>query len=231
MRTWKVITLLLLSVIVLAGCAARQPLVFDPAPWHDGEIAEYDLLDRSGAVVGSGSWSWHVTPEGWLQSYTLTLGERVDSKEVLLSADLSPIRSYHRQAGTTYEATYDTDAVHIVAIQSDGEPKSARIRRPNDAVDNSASLQVQRALPLAEGYATRYNNVIPATGAVAAMQVRVAGAETLTTPAGTFETWHVVMTAGQSRHEAWYTRDAAHLMVKYHNVGAGTQFVLRGASQ
>jgi len=49
---------------------------------------------------------------------------------------------------------------------------------------------------------------------------------TLTVPAGTFKAWHATMSFGALKHEAWYAVEAPHLLLRYTNNSAGTEFVL-----
>jgi hypothetical protein len=224
----RLLALLLSLVIPLSGCgrAALQPFVVAAVPWQDGEVSEYDVLDASGAVIGSASWTWQGVSEGWNLTYVLTLGAREDGADVILGPDLAPIRSRLTYPGASHEATYGQEHIAIVTTR-DGDRATQELRRPATPIDNSQTLQTHRALPLAEGYVTQYTNVIPSTGSMATTQVHVVGVETLTTAAGTFATWRVELRTGQIRHDAWYAQDAPHLLIQYHNRRAGSQLRLR----
>ena len=86
---------------------------------------------------------------------------------------------------------------------------------------------MQRALPLAAGYATRYTDVIPTTGLTAPVRISVTGAETITVPAGAFATWHTVLDYGSGKHDAWYGQQPPYPLVKYVNRASGAAFELR----
>ena len=225
----RTVVSLLLGVVLLSGCAeiVTQPLAFDAPPWQDGEVSEYDVLGTGDAVVGTASWTWHGVPEGWTLAYTLTVGSREDSASVTLGPDLFPLRSWLTHPAAHHEATYAPDGVTIVTVAEDGTSTTSELSRPAAPIDNSQSLQTQRALPLAEGYLTEYSNVVPSARVAVRTQVRVVGAETITVAGGTFDTWRVEMRSGQTRHDAWYAREAPYLLIKYHNRSAGSQMQLR----
>ena len=56
-------------VLLVAACGgpAVQSLAFGPAPWADGEVSEYALLDSSGAQIGEATWKWSRSSAYWLQ--------------------------------------------------------------------------------------------------------------------------------------------------------------------
>ncbi|MBM4459690.1 MAG: YhfC family intramembrane metalloprotease [Chloroflexi bacterium] len=222
-----------IALMLLVGCGpAGQPFKFDTPPWSDGEVTVYDVLSREGATLGSTRWSWSRGADGvWTQAYELTMTGRHDRGEVVLDADLRPLRSWREMSGSRLETIYGVETITISRTAADGKITSQELKRPADAVDNEISLQAQRALPLAAGYATRYTDVIPATGLTAPIQLRVTGAETLTVPAGTFATWRTVMSTGPTSHDAWYGQAAPYPLVKYVNRSSGATFVLRSISQ
>ena len=220
-----------LVLIALAGCSApkAQPLSFNPAPWHDGEVSTYDLRDRNGAPIGTAAWTWHAGPgaDQWTQEYELNLSGRLDRGEVLMGKDLRPISSWREMSGQRFAATYAADAITILTTAADGKETTKTLKPPADGIDNDQSLQVQRALPLAAGYATRYTDVIPTTGLTAPVRISVTGAETITVPAGDFPTWHTVLDYGSGRHDAWYGQQPPYPLVKYVNRASGAAFELR----
>jgi uncharacterized membrane protein YhfC len=224
----RTLGLLLVVGLLLAGCGvASEPLALGPAPWQDGEAAEYDILDAGGAVVGSAAWVWEAAPEGWRQRWLADVGGRTEQGVVTLRTDLYPLRSELAVGSALYAATYGDEQIELTTTPAEGQATTRTLLRPEHPIDNNQSLQIHRALPLAQGYATRYTNVIPTTGAAAHTLAQVVATETITVPAGTFETWRVVMTAGGASHDAWYAVEPPHIMAKYHNRGAGSQLVLR----
>jgi hypothetical protein len=219
---------ILLALLFLAACGTvGNEIVLEAAPWQDGETSEYDVIGAQGERVGTAVWQWHTTPTGWQQTYTVTLPSRVDSGVMLLGPDLLPRSSEMERGGAAYATSYDERQITIITTAADGTTSSRTVNRSGPIIDNDQSLQVQRALPLADGYAAHYRGLVANTGAQFTTNLRVTGAESVTTPAGTFETWHVTMTTAGATHDAWYGQEPPHLLVKYHNRSAGSQFLLR----
>ncbi len=223
--------LLLLFVILgaaLAGCGVDpQPLAFGPVPWQDGETTEYDVFDRNGDLAGVASWTWEALNDGWRQTWMVELGARTDLGVVEIGVDLYPRHSELALPESYHTATYGPEQIEMVIAPAEGEPTTRTVNRPTHPIDNGQTLQIHRTLPLADDYATRYTNVIPTTARAANTLIRVEGRENITVPAGTFDTWHLVMTTGGSSHDAWYAVEPPYHMVQYHNRAAGSQFLLR----
>ena len=218
-------------LILFAGCGGpvAQPLVFNPAPWSDGEVNTYDLKDRNGAPIGTASWTWQEGPDRgqWTQGYELDINGRIDRGEVVMGENFRPISSWREMGGRRFAATYAADAISILTTAADGRVTSKTLKPPADGIDNDQSLQVQRALPLAAGYASRYTDVIPTTGLTAPVRISVTGAETITVPAGAFQTWHTVLDYGSGKHDAWYGQQPPYPLVRYVNRASGAAFELR----
>ncbi len=231
---------IVLSMVTACGGPAAQPLAFKPAPWRDGETSAYDLKDKGGAVIGAAVWTWRRGPDAgqWAQSYELNIAGRSDRGQVVVDAVpssssgqvLRPVASWRETGGVRFEATYATDAITIVTTAADGKKTTKTLKPAADGVDNDVSLQAQRALPLAAGYATRYTDIIPTTGLAAPIKLTVAGAETITVPAGVFPCWRVEMDFGSGKHDGWYGQAAPYPLVKYVNRASGAAFELRSFS-
>lgn len=224
------LALLICMSIWLTACAAAppQPLVFDAAPWSDGETSVYDVQDRNGAALGAATWEMHRTEDGWSQSYALSIAGRPDRGEVLLDSDLRPIRSWRENAAGRIEARYGPESVEIrKSVPTDGSVETKTLVIEPDALDNDQVLQAQRALPLTAGYSTRYVNVVPITALALNSTFQVVDTETVTVPAGTFPAWRAEMQAAGSTHDVWYGQEAPYPMLKYRNRSSGAVFLLR----
>jgi uncharacterized membrane protein YhfC len=220
-----------LALITLSGCSApaAQPLSFNPAPWSDGEVSTYDLRDRNAASIGTATWTWREDPGSgqWIQGYALDINGRSDRGEVVMGKDLRPMSSWREMSGQRFATTYAADAITILTTAADGKVTTKTLKPTSDGIDNDQSLQVQRALPLAAGYATRYTDVIPTTGLISPVRISVTGAETITVPAGDFPTWHTVLDYGSGKHDAWYGQQVPYPLVRYVNRASGAAFELR----
>lgn len=221
-----------LGLVFLAGCSgntlATQPLSFKTAPWTDGEVSTYDVLGKDGKQAGTATWTWHQVQNGWTQAYELNMAGRLDRGTVVLGKDLLPAMSWRELSGLRFDTTYGPDKATIRTTATDGKVTGKDVTRPADGLDNDQSLQVQRALPLANGYATRYTDIIPTSGQSAPIRVSVTGVETITVPAGTFPSWHISMDYGAAgSHDAWYCQAAPNLLIRYRNRSSGAVFDLR----
>ncbi len=80
----------------------------------------------------------------------------------------------------------------------------------------AGSKQSISCLPLAEGYSATYRNFDPQKQKVELMQLKVSGLETVTVPAGTFESYKVEISSadgGADKETIWVARDS-HKAVK-----------------
>ena len=76
--------------------------------------------------------------------------------------------------------------------------------------DDAASDSVVACLPLAEGYTTTFRNFDMEKQKVKLLQLKVAAAESVTVPAGTFDAWKVEVTSadgGADKKTIWVTKD------------------------
>jgi dienelactone hydrolase len=77
--------------------------------------------------------------------------------------------------------------------------------------DSASQWNVIGCLPLAEGYTASFRNFSIQTQKAKLLQAKVAGAETVTVPAGKFETWKVEITSsdgGSDRTTLWVAKDS-----------------------
>jgi hypothetical protein len=77
--------------------------------------------------------------------------------------------------------------------------------------DGAGSQQVIGCLPLADGYTTAFRNFDMQKQKVKLMQLKVTGAETVTVPAGKFETFKVEITSadgGNDQTTIWIAKDS-----------------------
>jgi hypothetical protein len=75
--------------------------------------------------------------------------------------------------------------------------------------DGPGASEVLAALPLQDGYETRFRNLDLQTQKERVMVARVVGIETVTVPAGTFETWKVDIRSAEGdadRRTVWVAR-------------------------
>ncbi len=211
---------LLWVALALSACGRAAPLAFAAPSWADGEFSRYDVLDPTGAVVGTTTYRWTSQEDGWLLTHRNEIRGKTDGGEVLLGADLLPLRSWREAGSHRVEAAWTGGGVTLTTTEGD-ETSVQRVDTPGEALDNECTLQLQRALPLAAGYTASYINVVPLTGGVVRANLRVRAAEPAVVPAGTVDAWRVDITFGSERHQAWYARSAPHLLLRYRNPSGG----------
>jgi hypothetical protein len=77
--------------------------------------------------------------------------------------------------------------------------------------DSASQWNVIGCLPLAEGYSATFRNFSVQTQKVKLLEAKVAGAETVTVPAGKFETWKVEIASvdgGADRTTVWVAKES-----------------------
>jgi hypothetical protein len=81
--------------------------------------------------------------------------------------------------------------------------------------DSNGAQQAIGCLPLAEGYATTFRNLDLMKQKVKLVQLKVAGSESVTVPAGTFDTFKVELTSadgGPDKSTIWFAKDSRKLV-------------------
>ena len=81
------------------------------------------------------------------------------------------------------EAQFAGAQVDIALTSRQGATVYERVQAPSDIRDERTLLLILRALPLAQGYATRINSFLPVVGKMERVAVQVRRTETVTTPA------------------------------------------------
>jgi dipeptidyl aminopeptidase/acylaminoacyl peptidase len=93
-----------------------------------------------------------------------------------------------------------------------GDPKPVSVDLGGDLfADGIATSDAIASLPLAEGYSTSFRNFDIRQQKVQLKQARVAGAESVTVPAGTFQAWKVEVTSAEGepgQMTIWVAKDS-----------------------
>jgi dienelactone hydrolase len=121
-----------------------------------------------------------------------------------------------KQGPVTVDLDFAGDkAVGNMNMNGKDQPISVDLGGPLFA-DAAASKQSISCLPLAEGYTTTYRNFDVQKQKVKLMQLKVAGIDQVTVPAGTFDTYKVEISSadgGDDKETIWIARDS-HKAVK-----------------
>jgi len=227
---------LLIALLFTSACSST-PTTSTPAtglglslaPWSNGEMTSYDWLDdASGSQIGTSTititqhtTNWVITEVDAIGQENQTIQMTINSETLKPVGEQKTIKSSSNNIQLTSD--YSADKVDITA-DVNGTTKTASVDVPQNAVDNDQLLMTLRALPFSEGYKATYVIVSTMNATLTNGTFTVQPQETVTVPAGSFNTWKVEMNFGQTTQYAWYKVDSPHKLVKYDN--GTTQLVM-----
>ena len=148
----------------------------------------------------------------WKATDTVTtpMGEMVDSA-TLDKKTLVLLARTARQGPVSVDLAFqDNKATGKRSMSGQDHAISLDLGGPLFA-DAAGAPQVIACLPLAEGYSTTFRNLDVMKEKVKLMQLKVAGAESVTVPAGTFDTFKVEITpadGGAGKVTAWIAKES-----------------------
>lgn len=224
--------IMLCGALLLAGCSstAEVPLgdIVGEVPFPDGETLSYELIDRDNEVVGRGTLTANVDAADWRfeQIYTevnAPRGERetfdrgitIVRQETLYPVSIERVIQ-RRDETRRYEGVYAADRSsvdRVEVIDGDREERSFDLRE--HAYENESALWLWRTLPLSTEYEARYVSMNVVDGAQQTVSLLVTETETITVPAGTFETWRLQVRTGRATNVAWIEQDAPHRVIQW----------------
>ena len=126
------------------------------------------------------------------------------------------------------EAQIEGAQVDIALTNRQGATVYQRVQVPSDIRDERTLLLIVRALPLAQGYATRINSFLPVAGKMERVAVQVRRSESVTVPAGPFDTWVVELKYNDRTTKAWVAQTAPFPVVKFIDGRSQATFELTG---
>ncbi|MQA00568.1 MAG: hypothetical protein GEU80_14760 [Dehalococcoidia bacterium] len=229
-----------------AGCAAASPAaettdIVAQVRLVDGESYTYELSNAEGDLLGTGVLSTSLEGDRYVleQRYSrvgddpssaidsirvevdaATLrpraGDRVIDRAALASGDLRA-ESYAWE----YVPTEDGTELQVTRTLEplDGDPRSStdEVEVRDHYYDNESSLWVWRGLPFAVDFDEHYVSANPMEGNQQTVNIRIAQQETVDVPAGTFETWRILVRTGRAVRTAWINAEAPHQIVQWDN--------------
>ena len=219
--------MLLLLASILAGCNQSTPvgLVFNPAPWQDGEEHVFRITDVEGRYAGTMRYTMTAgendqgQPQWAITRSTQAQGDQEELTVKVSAAGFRPQSSLLERTGAngseTVDAQYNGPAVDMVLTTRADIATTQRVEVPSDVRESATLPVIARALPLARNYATQLNAFVPIVGLLDRVTVRVVGDETITTAVGEFDAWVVTLDTGDSISRLWIAKDAPHPLVKY----------------
>ena len=125
------------------------------------------------------------------------MGQAVDTT-VIAKGTLLPRKRTVKQGPLDLALDFgDASATGTMSINGQAKPVSVTLEGPLFA-DGAGSHAVIACLPLAAGYTTAFRNLDLQSQKVQVKQLKVAGKESVTVPAGTFEAWKVEVSSPDS---------------------------------
>ena len=119
-----------------------------------------------------------------------------------------------------YEWQYLADQEHgslAVTRQRTDETEERDLSLRENHYDNESSLWLWRTLDLADGYEARYVSVNHLDPSQQTVTVRVTRRQTIDVPAGTFETWRLLVRTGRATRVVWISMASPHEVVQWDN--------------
>ncbi len=152
----------------------------------------------------------------WIVTETSTMPGNTATDRTVLEKGTLVVRKRSVWQGpvTVQFEVKDNKAVGDIQMSGQVMPLSVDLGGPLFA-DGAGAYQVVGALPLAEGYTTRFRNLDLQTQKVMIQELTVAGSEQVTVPAGTFDTFKVELSSPDdgSMTTLWINK-ADHRMVR-----------------
>jgi len=185
-------------------------------PWSATESLEYVLKEGSRqTATGTLSVSVQGSETRLVQRYT-SGANRDEITVVVASESLKPLSSTRVIMGTNDDATIEVTYTPEGAVIRQGEKQSG-VSVPEHSYDNDASLFVWRTIDFREAYTANYTTIITNRRSRQTIEIKVAGKERVTVPAGTFDAWRLEIKGANANQVAWYADTPARILLKYDN--------------
>ncbi len=230
---------------LLAACSAAAPSaqtidIASNIAFEDDESFVYSLTNDIGDVIGSGVFEttrvdggrlllrqFYLeadTPEGLVPTSDVVIVE-VDAatlRPLSGSRDIVTRGSDGTIEEETYRWTYEEDDEGVVRVSStltrgDREPERGSFEVRDHYYDNESSLWLWRTLAFVEEYDEFYVSVNPIEVTQQTVNLRVPMRQTIEVPAGSFDTWRILLRNGRSVRTAWINADAPYQVVQWDN--------------
>jgi len=205
-------------------------------PWADGESSSYRITDINGDFAGTATITLTagaatVEGAGWTMRWdVLAQGDQEEIVVEMQSPGLRPTLSTlvrTRGAGReAVKATYAGGQVDMELTTTRNVITYERVNIPSDARDQRTLIQLVRALPLAEDYATQVNSFLPVTALLERVTVAVVRQEVVVVPAGSYAGWLVELRTGDSTSQLWIGVETPQLVLKYIDDRSGATYAL-----
>lgn len=212
------------------ACAGTEEItsrnIIKTIPWDVPETTKYRVLDEDDKEAGTANFKIETAEAGVRLTQHFDFPSRgfINDAQVVADAQtLEPVTTRFVIDGPdgrfTCEAAYDSGTVTVHRSGQDGE-RDDTLDLPEVFYDSWTDLFLWRTIDFSEDFETEYGDTLACTLDRTQKQnitLKVLQQESITTPLGTYETWHLEIESGGKTQDAWYTIDALHLLVKYDN--------------
>lgn len=193
--------------------------VVSTIPWANEESLEYVLLGSDGNQEATARLS--IDAAGDTTTFTAYFESETHTDTITTVTDsetLKPISVKREATGETPEddTLLEVEYTEEGAFIRVGERQSG-ISVGEHSYENETSLFLWRTIDFAEDYEASYTSVITNHRDDARVYLRVTGKETVTVPAGDFDTWRLEIIASNARQIAWIADTPERTLVRYDN--------------
>jgi hypothetical protein len=211
------------ELVALANEYLADGAALLPVPWGEGEEMRYKVNLATGFTVGAARfavaaaeldgrkiWRFDSNTVGGAQSWSRT------------EVDAASFRPLHSLWKHTMLGEFETVYVNGGAdVNMKGKDEVKHFDLQGVFYDNEQAVQLMRRLPLAEGYSTTLNLFVGlGGGSQLPVDLNVAARESVTVPAGTFDSYKVVLKVGPTQQTLWFSADEHRYPVRLESGGA-----------
>ncbi len=152
------------------------------------------------------------SPDGWIATQVTDTPMGTGKDVATMDASTLILRKRNIQQGpATINVDFSSNkATGTMSINGQDKPISADLDGPMFG-DGSGEMQVIACLPLAEGYTTSFRNFDVQKQKEQLVQLKVAGTESVTVPAGTFDAYKVEVSSADGGNDSrtfWIAKDS-----------------------
>jgi hypothetical protein len=209
-----------------ASTIADSGPVLSVIPWTVPETASYTLT-RDDDEIGAAELRIEPGDAGsnrFSQDFAFPDRDITDEVEVNANTDTLSPNTVKRLVNSpdgerSWDAQYGSSEVTVAQRAGEGE-RTDTIDVPKTSYDTWTDLFLWRTIDFREGYEVKYSAVVTAEFTkpdVISIVLAVKGKETVTVPAGTFETWRLEIRSGGRTQKAWIEDSAERTLVRYDN--------------
>ena len=228
--------LIMLGAIVLAfgllaaGCSddsnsvISNTEVVSQIPWAGPEVARYHIAQDD--VEGIGILVLEESDGVLVLSQSFDVPEEGVTDTIVVDTDPDTIRPLTvsrvidgPDGVRICDAQYAPSSVTVEQVGED-EERTDVLEVPDRSYDSWADLFLWRTLDFRPGFQVSYRDVLSCSLAkpeLLTVGLTVKGLETITVPAGTYDTWRLEIDSGGGTQDAWFADDESRVLVKYDN--------------